>query len=120
MPSSSNPAGTLIAGCPVTLKIQVSDECRDVCGARRHKRQRIDGADSIAHGLKTYGRRHMSVEARIIGGRYRLDEVIGSGGMGQVWRGYDELLRRPLAVKEIQFSAGSLAQRDAVTARAVA
>jgi WD40 repeat protein len=33
--------------------------------------------------------------------RYRLIAPAGKGAMGQVWRGYDETLRRPVAVKEI-------------------
>ncbi|WP_155056093.1 serine/threonine-protein kinase [Streptomyces blattellae] len=32
-------------------------------------------------------------------GRYRLDESIGRGAMGEVWRAYDETLARPVAVK---------------------
>ncbi|MGW4511430.1 protein kinase domain-containing protein [Streptomyces sp. NPDC004393] len=37
---------------------------------------------------------------RLIDGRYRLTERIGSGGMGTVWRAVDELMERDVAVKQ--------------------
>ena len=40
------------------------------------------------------------VEAgRLLGGRYRLESLVASGGMAQVWQGTDEVLRRRVAVK---------------------
>jgi serine/threonine-protein kinase len=41
----------------------------------------------------------MLAEAALVGGRYRLDEPIGEGGMGTVWRATDLTLARPVALK---------------------
>lgn len=41
----------------------------------------------------------MSTEPRVIAGRYRVDELIGHGGMAKVYRGYDLTLGREVAIK---------------------
>ncbi|MFS0894774.1 Stk1 family PASTA domain-containing Ser/Thr kinase [Microbacterium sp. 179-I 3D3 NHS] len=41
----------------------------------------------------------MSTEPRVLAGRYRVDELIGHGGMAKVYRGYDLTLGREIAIK---------------------
>src|SRR4051794_27057434 len=69
----------------------------------------------------------MPSTTNLVAGRYALTEQVGSGGMGVVWRGYDELLRRQVAVKELHFpphmgdeERERLARRTLREARAVA
>lgn len=64
---------------------------------------------------------------RLIGGRYRLDARLGRGSMGTVWSAIDELLYRPVAVKEMRLPAGipeeeaaELRERALREARAIA
>lgn len=48
----------------------------------------------------------MAQAGHVIADRYRLEERIGSGAMGVVWRAHDQLLRRTVAVKQLLVQSG--------------
>lgn len=47
------------------------------------------------------------VEGQLIHRRYRLDSRLAQGGMGEVWKGYDIQLERPVAIKALRADAAN-------------
>ncbi|MDP9241883.1 MAG: protein kinase, partial [Actinomycetota bacterium] len=41
----------------------------------------------------------MSEDVRVLGGRYRVETLLGQGGMAEVYRGTDTVLGRAIAIK---------------------
>src|SRR2546430_2026799 len=66
-------------------------------------------------------------EQRLVAGRYPFRRLLGQGWRGRVWEAYDELLPRPVAVKEVRLPPGvpageadELRERTLREARAIA
>ncbi|MDN5932965.1 MAG: protein kinase [Pseudonocardia sp.] len=50
----------------------------------------------------------MTADERLLGGRYRIDALLGRGGMSEVHHGYDERLDRPVAIKMLRQPTGDV------------
>lgn len=56
------------------------------------------------------------MSGELVMGRFRVEERIGSGGMGTVFRAFDERLQRDVAIKEIQTAGAERVLREAQAA----
>ena len=60
------------------------------------------------------------VEGQLIHRRYRLDSRLAQGGMGEVWKGYDIQLGRPVAIKALRGDLGVTQEAKLLRLRAEA
>jgi serine/threonine-protein kinase len=51
------------------------------------------------------------MEKKLLGGRYRIDALIGRGGMSDVYRGMDVVLQRQVAIKILTDRSEDLRKR---------
>lgn len=95
--------------------------CGPVLGAALAWRDETAG-DSLsrAHeaGLTEGGSGMPTRESRVVGDRYVLTEVIGRGGMAEVYRAEDRVLRRPVAVKMMRDASADARERARFAAEA--
>ena len=67
--------------------------------ARQTQAPTLKGSLSRQSAVVNAGGSYVSTEQRVLAGRYRVDQLIGHGGMAKVYRGYDLTLGRDVAIK---------------------
>ncbi|GAA5053003.1 serine/threonine-protein kinase [Nocardia callitridis] len=96
---------------------------RWVCEQRARRPRRVEFCEisGLTHGVRdrlgvSEEGHHTMTTDRLIAGRYRLSDPIGSGAMGVVWRAEDVRLRRTVAVKQLILAPG-LSKMSAMEAK---
>jgi serine/threonine protein kinase len=80
----------------------------------------MTSSTSIAATLPMCGGRRPRLQVGEGAGRYRLTAVLGSGAMGVVYRGFDPVLGRDVALKSLHVQDACSRQRFVLEARAMA
>lgn len=89
--------------------LDTCSSCRQTIGSM----MRLAGTSTTAETTESTNTqaRHSLSAADIIAGRYRLERVIGEGGLGVVWAATDVVARRRVALKILKFRYPELDKR---------
>lgn len=80
-------------------------DCPELAAEVRRQIRELERVDEV-FDIQPHHSSHDLDELPQTLGRYRLDEQIGEGGFGQVWKGYDPELERVVAIKVLKPECG--------------
>src|SRR5262249_29666378 len=99
---TSNVANTGNLSCPhCGHKLRPGARHCPNCGKKLSKAATTTTPDSPTQLMAQDGQESALKEELVIGERYRLESILGQGGMGRVWKAYDRHLNKYVVVKTI-------------------
>ena len=92
--------------------VSIDELCRECPDLKDELRRQIQQLERLNELMATQAPEssdgHVEFDVPTTLGRYQLDELIGQGGFGQVWRAYDPELKRQVAIKVLRPDKRSL------------